>query len=78
MSKCFEFSIKLSKQKTRRIYRGQAKFLLVVTDSGLKLQFPLTNFRQFVSEQGIQGRFRAETDERHRLLKLEKLSVTPK
>ncbi|MCH8105372.1 MAG: DUF2835 family protein [Proteobacteria bacterium] len=63
----------MSKQKTEQIYRGQAKYLLVVTDDGLKLQFPIGNFRAFVSEQGIQGRFRTETDERHRLLKLGKL-----
>ncbi|TDJ30418.1 MAG: DUF2835 family protein [Gammaproteobacteria bacterium] len=60
-------------KRPSRFIGGQAKYLLVVTDDGLKLQFPIGNFRAFVSEQGIQGRFRAETDERHRLLKLEKL-----
>ena len=69
----FEFSISLSKRKTEQIYQGQAKYLMVFTDDGLKLQFPISNFRQFVSEQGIQGRFRAETDEKHRLLKLHKV-----
>lgn len=73
MGHSFEFSIELSKQKTEQIYQGQAKYLLVVTDDGLKLQFPIANFRQFVSEQGIHGRFRAETDEKHRLQKLTKL-----
>lgn len=73
MNECFDFTINLSKQKTEQIYRGQAKYLLVVTDDGPKLQFPIGNFRAFVSEQGIQGRFRTETDERHRLLKLGKL-----
>jgi len=73
MGQSFEFSIDLSVQKIRRIYQGSAKFLLVVTDDGLKLQFPVANFRQFVSKNGIQGRFLAETDDRHRLLKLRKL-----
>ena len=73
MSQYFDFSINLSKQKTERIYQGQAKFLLVISDEGLKLQFPIANFRQFISEQGIRGRFRAETNDEHQLLKLEKL-----
>ncbi len=73
MGQSFEFSIDLPAQKTRRIYAGSAKYLLVVTDDGLKLQFPIANFRRFVSKKDIQGRFLAETDERHRLLKLKKL-----
>ena len=73
MNEYFDFSINLTKKEAEQIYQGRAKYLLVVTDDGLKLQFPITNFRAFVSEQGIQGRFRAETDEQHRLLKLEKL-----
>ena len=70
MNECFDFTINLSKQKTEQIYRGQAKYLLVVTDDGPKLQFPIGNFRAFVSEQGIQGRFGTERVNRHRLLKL--------
>jgi hypothetical protein len=69
----FEFSMDLSADKTLAIYEGQVKYILVVTDDRLKLQLPASSFRPYVSGSGIQGRFRVETDARHRLQKLVKL-----
>ena len=73
MSQIFEFSMDLSADKTLSIYEGRAKFILVSTDDGLKLQLPAGSFRSYVTESGIQGRFRVKTDSRHRLQKLDKI-----
>ncbi len=64
----------LSANKTLSIYEGRVKYILVVTDDRLKLQLPASSFRPYVSETGIQGRFRVKTDPQHRLQKLEKIA----
>lgn len=73
MSQYFEFSANLPEAKTRRIYQGHAKYLLVYTDDGLKLQLPAVNFRPYVSDQGIQGRFGVTVDSHNRIIQLVKL-----
>ena len=70
MSQIFDFNLSLSVEKTRSIYQGQVKYILVYTDQGLKIQLPAERFRTHVSEQGIHGRFRAETDDNNRLTRL--------
>lgn len=66
----FEFNMALSAQKTRRIYQGQARFIIVETDDGVKLQLPAINFRDYVDGDGIHGRFRVEIDAANRILSL--------
>jgi hypothetical protein len=73
VSHYFEFSMDLSAEKTLGIYEGRVKYIQVLTDNRIKLQLPASSFRTYVSESGIQGRFRVETDVRHRLKKLVKL-----
>jgi hypothetical protein len=41
----FEFDLALSAQQTRSIYEGQARFILVESEQGQKLQLPAINFR---------------------------------
>ena len=69
----FEFSMAVSADKTRSIYEGQARYILVESDNGLKLQLPAANFRGFVSDDGIQGRFCVSIDADNRILELRRL-----
>ena len=69
----FEFNMALSAQKTRSIYEGQARYILVESEQGLKLQLPAANFRDFVTADGIQGRFHVQIDENNRILALRRL-----
>lgn len=69
----FEFNITLSADETRSIYQGQARYILVESAEGLKLQFPAVNFRSHVTADGINGRFRVETDANNKILALRKL-----
>ena len=70
MNRTFEFSINLSAEKTQHIYQGQARYILVYTDDGLRLQLPAINFRQYVASNGIQGRFKVEIDDHNKIIQL--------
>lgn len=69
----FEFDMSLSAKKTKSIYEGRARYILVESDQGLTLQLPAANFRGFVGPDGIQGRFNVEIDASNRILALTKL-----
>ena len=70
MPRIFEFSINLSAEKTQNIYQGQARYILVYTDDGVSLQLPAINFRQYVTDRGIQGRFKVEIDDNNKITRL--------
>jgi hypothetical protein len=69
----FEFNMALSAQETRTIYEGQARYIVVESAQGLKLQLPAVNFRRHVTAEGIKGRFSVETDVNNKILTLHKL-----
>lgn len=69
----FEFNLALSAQKIEAIYEGQARYIVVESDQGLKLQLPATNFRGYVTDAGIHGRFQVEIDDHNKILTLRKL-----
>ena len=69
----YDFSMALPVAKTEAIYRGNARFILVETDQGLRLQLPASNFRVFVGTDGIHGRFRVRVDDANRILALERI-----
>ncbi len=74
MTRQFEFHLSISAEQIERIYQGQARYILVSTDEGLKLQLPAQNFRKYVSDTGIQGRFRVEVNADNKILNLQKLA----
>ena len=66
----FAFNMALSAEKTRSIYEGQARYILVETDEGLRLQLPAANFREFVSVNGIHGQFNVTIDADNKIIEL--------
>ena len=69
----YEFSMALSAAKLEAIYRGNARYILVESLEGLKLQLPAINFRGFVGRDGIHGRFRVRIDDDNRILALDRV-----
>ena len=69
----YKFSMSLSADKTHSIYQGQARFILVESDHGLKLQLPAINFRQYVADDGIHGRFAVQIDSENRIVELRRI-----
>ncbi|MCG6268387.1 DUF2835 domain-containing protein [Vibrio furnissii] len=67
------FSLNISYQSFLSHYSGAASTVLVLTESGLRLQLPAEKFRPFLSQIGVKGRFRLTTDQNNKFLKLEVL-----
>nr|WP_237467874.1 DUF2835 family protein [Vibrio stylophorae] len=57
-----QFSISISYHAYLQHYNGMAVNVMVLTEAGLRLQLPAAKLRQFVTHQGIQGRFRVCVD----------------
>lgn len=70
MSRRFQFNLNLSADKIKRVYEGQARYIHVYTDDGVSLQLPANNFRQYVTDQGIQARFEVEIDNKNKIIQL--------
>ena len=69
----FEFDMALTARKIQAIYEGQARYILVETDRGLKLQLPAANFYKYVTADGIQGRFSVKIDADNKILEMRKV-----
>jgi hypothetical protein len=73
MSRQYQFNLILSVEKTESIYAGLARFILATDDTGLKLRLPAENFRQYVTQNGIRGRFQVDLDDDNKIKRLLKL-----
>lgn len=69
----FEFTMSLSAQQIHSVYQGRARYILVESDEGLKLQLPAANFRNFITADGIHGRFQITIDASNKIRVLHKL-----
>jgi len=68
----FTFSMKLSKEKYERFYRGTAQYIIVMTHQGVSLQFPASAMRNYITNEGISGTFMITMDENNKLVALKK------
>ncbi len=69
----YDFNVSVDAERMLAMYRGDVRYLLVYSTAGLKLQLPLSNFRPYVDEQGLHGRFRVEVDQNNKIQTLQKL-----
>lgn len=69
----FEFSLDLPAHQIEKIYQGNARYILVESDEGLTLQLPATNFRDYVADDGIHGRFVVRIDDDNRIKSLRRV-----
>ena len=69
----YKFSMALSAARTHSIYQGMARYILVESDQGLKLQLPAVNFRQYVTDDGIHGYFSVQIDDSNKIINLRRL-----
>lgn len=68
---CFQFQV--SREDYLRFYKGTASVIIARTDDGTRVQFPASAMREYVSADGIHGRFRLRTDDNNKLLSLERI-----
>ena len=69
-----QFSLSISPEEMQRYYRGEASSVIVLSDKGLRLQFPARLLRSFVGPSGITGRFEIEHDDQGKLLNLRQIA----
>lgn len=67
------FSLDISAEQYLAFYRGQAKFVQVVADNGQLVRFPAEILRDFVSRDGVSGKFVLEFDEQNKYRKLQRI-----
>ena len=68
------FSMNLSAEKYQRYYQGSAKAVIVQSDDGRTLSFPINAIQKFITHDGIQGRFEIIFDDDNKLQSLNRLS----
>ncbi|WP_083938169.1 DUF2835 family protein [Algicola sagamiensis] len=73
-NKVYFFSVNLSKELCLSFYRGETRYVHVVTDGGIRIQIPVHHFMNFVTNSGIKGRFRLVLNEKATVISLEQLT----
>ncbi|MGF1736759.1 DUF2835 domain-containing protein [Photobacterium satsumensis] len=71
--KAYTFSMHITYQQFLQHYSGAASNVLVMTDTGLRLQLPASRLRPFLTQIGIRGRFRVTVSEANKLQALEQI-----
>jgi len=70
----YTFRLTISPNDVLKFYEGNINAVSVVTDQGLRLQFPFHYLKPFVSQSGVQGRFRVTLGPSNKLLRIERIS----
>ena len=72
----FQFSLHISTEDYIAYYEGIARYVLVITFEGLKLKFPASFLRQFLTHDGIHGLFEIEIDHNNKLVDIHRIEQT--
>jgi len=71
----YQFALDISAASLLKYYRGNVKWVLVTTQEGLRIRFPVDALRPHVTREGVKGSFRLVCDDRRRLLRLDKIDL---
>jgi len=69
----FTFSMKISSDDYQRYYSGTVRNIIVMTHQGVRVQFPASAVRNFVTNDGINGDFIITMDSNNKLIGLQRL-----
>ena len=73
MSTTIRFHLNISNEEFLDVYTGAVHAVLVEAEDGRRIQIPASNFRCFVTAEGLQGRFELELDQSNRLINLARI-----
>ena len=65
----------ISPEVFQRLYSGQARDVVAIDTGGVKIRFPATPLRGFVTRDGIHGVFVVEVGAGNRLIAIERKQV---
>ena len=66
--KIYKFSLNISADEIKLYYSGQRKYVHITGVNGQSIQFPAHNLRQFVSRDGVHGKFEMKVDDNNKLI----------
>jgi hypothetical protein len=69
----YYFSLNLTSQDYMPYYQGRVQSIIVMTEQGVKVEFPAMHLRNYLTAIGIKGRFCLKT-QNNKFLSLEQLS----
>ncbi|MBT0587120.1 DUF2835 family protein [Alteromonas oceanisediminis] len=69
----FILNISVNYARCEQLYRQGYATVVVPTVDGKRVQLPSKNLRPFVGPKGIHGRFLLVTDEKNKLVSLQKI-----
>jgi hypothetical protein len=74
MASKIRFFLDIPKEEYLRNYSGSAHSVLVQAEDGRTIRFPAVNLRQFVTADGVRGRFEMTLDENSSLMDIRRLT----
>lgn len=60
------FDLSISSDEFMKVYRGEARHVLAVSRDGLRVQFPASILRRYLTRYGIQGSFAVLIDDHNK------------
>lgn len=70
----YNFTINIKPDQYQAYYSGQIKQIVVKTEQGLTVRFPAKHLQQFITREGISGRFTMQLDADNRLIGIERIT----
>ena len=71
--KQYHFNLRISAADYLRYYQGSAQSVVVTTHQGLRVKFPASALRPYVTKEGISGQFALLTDDDNKMLELRRI-----
>ena len=71
--KQYHFNLEISADDYLRYYQGGARNVVVNTHQGLRLRFPASALRPYITKEGISGQFALLADENNKMLELRRI-----
>ncbi len=68
------FSLNLSYDDYAKVYQGVAKNVYAVADDGRSIAFPAGNIQNFLTREGIQGRFEMRLTAENKFVSIRRLN----
>lgn len=69
----YYFQLDVSYSECKQLYLPGNQSAVMTAETGQRVQVPIVHLRQYVTDAGIQGRFRLITTRTHKFIKFDKL-----
>lgn len=67
------FTLRISPEEYQSYYQGVAKAVIVTSDDGRTLKFPVNALQKFVTHNGIEGFFEIMFDDNNKMIGINRI-----